>query len=91
MIESLIVFTRYPKAGTTKTRMIPVLGATGAADLQRQLSEYTIQTAQALQKFRPINIEIHFAGGDRDLMLSWLGEQHSYYPQVSGDLGTKMK
>ena len=91
MSESLIIFTRYPEAGKTKTRMIPVLGETGAADLQRQLSEYTIQTAKALQKFRPIDIAIHFAGCDRNLMLSWLGEQHSYYPQVSGDLGAKMK
>lgn len=91
MIESLIIFTRYPEAGKTKTRMIPALGSKGAADLQRQLSEHTIQTAQILQKSRPIDIEIHFAGGDRDLMLSWLGNHHSYYPQVAGDLGVKMQ
>ena len=91
MTENLIIFTRYPEAGKTKTRMIPALGATGAADLQRQLSEHTIQTAQILQKSRPIDIEIQFAGGDRSLMLSWLGDNHSYYPQVAGDLGAKMK
>ncbi len=91
MTESLIIFTRYPEAGKTKTRMIPTLGATGAADLQRQLSEHTIHTAQILQKSRPIDLEIHFAGGDRDLMLSWLGDNHSYYPQALGDLGAKMQ
>ncbi|MGK7896397.1 MAG: TIGR04282 family arsenosugar biosynthesis glycosyltransferase [Xenococcus sp. (in: cyanobacteria)] len=91
MTESLIIFTRYPEAGKTKTRMIRALGATGAAELQRQLSEHTIQTAQILQKSRPIDIEIHFAGGDRSLMVSWLGNNHSYYPQASGDLGAKMQ
>ena len=90
MKESLIIFTRYPEPGKTKTRMMSALGAAGAADLQRQLSEHTIQTAQILQQSRPIDIEIHFAGGDRDLMLSWLGNNHRYYPQVAGDLGTKM-
>ena len=91
MNESLIIFTRYPELGKTKTRMIPALGATGAADLQRQLSEHTIKTAQILQQSRPIDIEIHFAGGDRSLMLSWLGNNHSYYPQAAGDLGAKMQ
>lgn len=91
MNETLIIFTRYPEPGKTKTRMITVLGANGAADLQRQLSEYTIQTAQKLRQFRPIDIEIHFAGGDRSLMLSWLGNNHSYYPQAAGDLGAKMQ
>ena len=90
MNESLIIFTRYPEPGKTKTRMIPALGAAGAADLQRQLSEHTIDTARILQQSRPIEIAIHFAGGDRNLMLSWLGNNHSYYPQVSGDLGVKM-
>ena len=90
MNETLIIFTRYPEPGKTKTRMIPELGATGAADLQRQLSEHTIHTAQILQQSRPIDIEIHFAGGDRSLMSSWLGNHHSYYLQASGDLGAKM-
>lgn len=91
MTESLIIFTRYPEAGKTKTRMIPALGEAGAADLQRQLSEHTIRTAQILQESRAIDIEIYFAGGDRKLMSSWLGNNHSYYPQASGDLGTKMQ
>ncbi len=38
--QRLIIFTRYPEAGTTKTRMIPELGAVGAAELQRQMTEH---------------------------------------------------
>ena len=30
--QRLIIFTRYPEAGTAKTRMIPELGAKGAAE-----------------------------------------------------------
>ena len=35
----LLLFMRYPQAGRTKTRLIPALGAAGAADLQQQMSE----------------------------------------------------
>jgi len=35
--KRLIIFTRYPEPGTTKTRMIPELGVEGAADLQRRM------------------------------------------------------
>jgi glycosyltransferase A (GT-A) superfamily protein (DUF2064 family) len=33
----LIIFTRYPKPGKTKTRLIPALGADGAALLQAKV------------------------------------------------------
>ena len=39
MADGLIVFTRFPEAGQTKTRMIPLLGPAGAAELQRQMTE----------------------------------------------------
>ena len=35
--KRLILFTRYPQPGTTKTRMIPKLGAEGAAELNREI------------------------------------------------------
>ncbi len=38
----VIIFTRYPEIGKTKTRMIPALGAMGAAELQRQMTEHTL-------------------------------------------------
>ena len=33
--KRLIIFTRYPVPGRTKTRLIPTLGPQGAADLQQ--------------------------------------------------------
>jgi len=88
--ETLIIYSRYPEAGKTKTRMIPALGAAGAAELQRQMSEHTLNTARQLQEKRKINLEVHFAGGNEQLMSAWLGEDLDYIAQVDGDLGDKM-
>lgn len=42
----LIVFTRYPEAGKTKTRLMPALGPEGAAVVQRQMTEWVLTQAQ---------------------------------------------
>jgi rSAM/selenodomain-associated transferase 1 len=44
----IAVFARAPVAGQAKTRLIPLLGADGAAALQRQLIERTLATAAAV-------------------------------------------
>jgi len=91
MTETLIIFTRYPEAGKTKTRMIPALGAISAAKLQREMTEHTLKTAKQLQLSRNISVEVHFAGGDVLLMSEWLGKDISFLPQIEGDLGQKMR
>ena len=91
LLSTLIIFTRYPEPGKTKTRMIPALGAEGAAELQRKMSEHTLKTAQEWQKSSGGNIAIYFAGGNVSLMSNWLGKDLTYYPQVTGDLGDRMK
>ncbi|HEY9600446.1 MAG TPA: TIGR04282 family arsenosugar biosynthesis glycosyltransferase [Allocoleopsis sp.] len=88
--DCLIVFTRYPKPGTTKTRLIPLLGAEGAAQFQRQMTEDTLAQAKKLQEFRPVAVEVHFTGGDRKLMQDWLGNDVIYHNQSEGDLGNRM-
>ena len=47
-ISRLIVFTRYPEPGRAKTRLIPVLGPAGAADLQRRMTEGVLGRVEAL-------------------------------------------
>ena len=91
MSETLIIFSRYPESGKTKTRMIPALGAAGAAELQRKMTEHTLNNAQQLLSSRDVNIELHFTGGTQQLMAEWLGQDLPYIPQVSGDLGQKMR
>lgn len=88
--KRLIVFTRYPEPGKTKTRMIPALGAEGAAGLQRQMTEKTIKVAQQLQFFSPVDLAIYFNGGSQELMQAWLGNLN-FYAQSRGDLGEKLR
>ena len=92
MSETLIIFSRYPEPGKTKTRMIPNLGAEGAAELQRAMTEYTLNTAkQLLCRHSKFTIEVHFAGGNQQQMVEWLGKEIRYIAQVSGDLGDRMR
>ena len=71
--QHLIIFTRYPEANRTKTRLIPLLGAEGAANLQRQMTEHTLLTVKQLQMLVSVSVEVRFAGGNLQLMQAWLG------------------
>jgi len=90
LTETLIIFTRYPEPGKTKTRLIPALGEEGAAKLQRQMTENTLAKAKKLQEYHAMSIEVHFAGGNQKLMRAWLGNEVSYCRQNEGDLGERM-
>ena len=86
----LILFTRYPQPGRTKTRLIPYLGAEGAAALQRQMTEYVLTQVRAMTSQFPLSVEVRFAGGDVPRMKAWLGGEWVYQPQGDGDLGDRM-
>ena len=89
--QHLIIFTRYPQPGKTKTRLIPALGVEGAANLQRQMTEFTLSKVKKFQLEAGISFEIRFAGGDLQLMQNWLGTELNYQLQGDGDLGKRMK
>ena len=76
--KHLIVFTRYPEPGTTKTRLISLLGAEGAADLQRKMTEHTLLQVKRLSTQRELSVEIRYEGGDKHLMQTWLGQDFEY-------------
>lgn len=84
----LMLFTRYPEAGNTKTRLIPHLGAERAAELQRWM---TASMAREMAELRPeIDRQIHFSGGGLSQMQAWLGRQFTYLPQFAGGLGHRL-
>ncbi len=87
----LVLFSRYPKAGKTKTRMIPALGAEGAAELQRAMTEHTLGAARALAEGSRISVEVRYAGGSQGRMRNWLGEGVAFRNQGGGDLGARMR
>jgi uncharacterized protein len=82
----LIIFTRYPKPGKTKTRLIPALGELGSAQLHRRMAEYMIEQARSLS----CAIEVWYVGGTKELMQSWLGTDLCYREQPAGNLGDRM-
>lgn len=89
--ETLVLFSRYPQEGRTKTRLARLLGPEAAAKLQRRMTEYvTAQIAPWLAK-RGARCEIRFDDGTADQMRAWLGWGFSYRAQGSGDLGARMQ
>lgn len=88
--SKLIIFTRYPEPGCTKTRLIGTLGAQGAADLQRQMTEWTVRAACAARVKSKTDIEVCFTGGGEQKMRQWLGASLAYRLQVGQDLGERM-
>ena len=89
--QHLIIFTRYPEPGKTKTRLIPALGVEGAANLQRQMTEFTLSKVKKMCKSTAISFEVRFADGNLQLMQSWLGTELNYQLQGKGDLGKRME
>ena len=88
--RTLIVFTRLPEPGRTKTRLIPALGAEGAAELQRAMSVHTLIRARRAARNLRLTLEVHHAGGEPEAFHDWLGPDLSYRPQAAGDLGQRM-
>ncbi len=86
----LLMFTRYPEPGRTKTRLIPHLGAAGAATLQRQMTEHVLKQVTTAAQNLPLAVEVHFAGGSAAQMQQWLGDTVIYCAQSSGALGDRL-
>ncbi len=86
----LLLFTKYPEVGRTKTRLIPALGAEAAAELQKVLTERILRQVKILAKKYAIPTTVYFSGGTIEAMVSWLGPR-TYVAQASGDLGLRMQ
>ncbi len=84
--DRLILFSRYPIVGQAKTRLIPALGAAGAAQLQRRMTAWTLAMAMTCE----VPVQIVFCGGTIAQMQQWLGAGLDYQPQGEGDLGDRM-
>lgn len=88
--EEIIVLTRYPEPGRSKTRLIPELGPEGAARIQRMLTEQVIRTARRFTEKHNLVLSLYFTGGSHQQMKDWLGDDLSYHDQVGSDLGQRM-
>lgn len=86
-LNTLIIFTRFPEPGKTKTRLISYLGAEAAAQLQKEMTEHTVTQARRTGA----EIEVRYTGGSAALMADWLGADLHYVEQGEGDLGERME
>ncbi|MEW6351772.1 MAG: TIGR04283 family arsenosugar biosynthesis glycosyltransferase [Thermodesulfobacteriota bacterium] len=91
--ELLAVFTRYPEPGTTKTRLIPVLGPDGAARLQRRMTEHAIRVARRVRAARGTALEVRFTvpAGTAAEAPSDLGWPREHSTASDGAVGTRVE
>jgi rSAM/selenodomain-associated transferase 1 len=86
--RTLVVFVRYPRVGTVKTRLVPALGAELAADLYRALAEGVLAaTAPRVREYERLVFYDPPEAGDE--MRGWLPAGR-LRRQAPGDLGTRM-
>jgi len=83
----LIIFTKFPEPGFSKTRLIPSIGPFNAANLQKLMTEFVVKQARKLN----ISFEIRYTGADLSKMKCWLGEDLVYKKQSEGSLGERLK
>ncbi len=86
----IILFTKYPSPGHAKTRLIPSLGAKGAALLQKWMTEIIVATLSRAQKIIPHTLEIHYTQANLETMQNWLGSSHHFCLQPNSSLGSRM-
>jgi rSAM/selenodomain-associated transferase 1 len=86
----IVVFARAPVPGAAKTRLIPLLGAAGAAALHSLLIERTLATALASAVGR---VELWCAPSAQHPLLSACLQRHGIdgMTQCDGDLGARMQ
>lgn len=86
MQPTVALFAKYPVAGQAKTRLIPALGAEGAARLHRRLVERTLATIRA----SGLPFAVHGTGAPLADFATWLGADVNLVDQGVGDLGARL-
>jgi glycosyltransferase A (GT-A) superfamily protein (DUF2064 family) len=86
--DVLALFLKQPKPGTVKTRLIPWLGAEGAAELYRILAEDVVRRTRSLEGELE-RVGFFTPDGSRAEMEGWLPGL-DWIAQGGGDLGARM-
>lgn len=87
---AVVVMSRAPVPGETKTRLIPTLGAERAARLHRHMLDSTVRAATAAN-LGPVIVAC--TPDDTDPFFGWLRETHGVLTRAQGvgDLGARMR
>ena len=81
----VVLFTRFPEPGKAKTRLIPALGAAGAAALHRKLTERTVTAVRQ----SGLALQVRSTGADVATFTDWLGVA-DVVDQGEGELGERL-
>jgi rSAM/selenodomain-associated transferase 1 len=87
--DVLVVFVKAPRTGTVKTRLIPALGAEGAAELYRLLAEEEIRRTEPGPEGEYDRVFFYSPEGSVRELEEWLGPG-TWLPQEGADLGARM-
>lgn len=79
------LFARYPTPGSAKTRLAPLVGMDGAAEVHQRLVERTVATVRAAG----LPLVVHTTGAAPSLFAKWLGDV-TLSDQGDGDLGDRL-
>jgi len=88
--DVLLILAKYPQPGRCKTRLVPELGAEGAAELHRRMVQQTLDVARSLIE-EGTHVEVWFAGADAPAMAAMFGEDFNYRLQHGEDLGQRLR
>ncbi len=84
----LVLFVRYPRPGSVKTRLGAVLGDRNAAQFYSECATRLIEETQKLPG--AVCRQLWYTGGAREEMEDWLGEGVACVAQPDGDLGARL-
>ncbi len=86
ILPTIALFAKFPVPGLAKTRLIPALGAEGAARLHRKLVERTLQVINE----SGLPFTLWTTGAHHDEFARWLGDDVPLMAQGEGDLGARL-
>ncbi|MEK6636973.1 MAG: TIGR04282 family arsenosugar biosynthesis glycosyltransferase [Pseudomonadota bacterium] len=82
----VVAFARFPVAGMCKTRLIPAVGADGAAAVHTRL----VETCVTAMRGSGLSIELWTTGAEAGAFRQWLGTDIAFVDQGHGDLGDRL-
>ncbi len=88
--DHLILMSRYPEPGQTKTRLIPALGAFAAAREHALMIDHSLTWARQSRRRQRLAVELNYSSGTKKQWRTRWGRDLILKPQAPGDLGKKM-
>lgn len=86
----VLVFTRSPEAGRVKTRLVPALGAEGAAAVHAALVEHTLAAVSEYCRALGVDGVIRLAGAATEMPCEYRDDGFRIMPQHGDDLGERL-